>query len=138
MRTVAAKTEDQQAMLGLHRMRSLLIKFRTMQVNQLRGLRYEFGASFRVGRVAGLAEIRERMTELEDALPRTMLGSLQEQLRSIDGIEQDIDQLEKQISSWHKREAECQAIAAVPGIGRLTATALVATHRGCEDIQVRP
>ncbi|MGF6607640.1 transposase [Paraburkholderia sp. WSM4175] len=32
MRTVAAKTEDQQAMLGLHRMRSLLIKFRTMQV----------------------------------------------------------------------------------------------------------
>ena len=37
MRTVAAKTEDQQAMLGLHRMRSLLIKFRTMQVNQLRG-----------------------------------------------------------------------------------------------------
>ncbi|MGF6931984.1 transposase [Paraburkholderia sp. UCT70] len=34
MRTVATKTEDQQAMLGLHRMRSLLIKFRTMQVNR--------------------------------------------------------------------------------------------------------
>ena len=33
MRTVAAKTEDQQAMLGLHRIRSLLVKFRTMQVN---------------------------------------------------------------------------------------------------------
>jgi transposase len=53
MRTVAAKTEDQQAMLGLHRMRSLLIKFRTIQVNQLRGLLYEFGVPFRVGRVAG-------------------------------------------------------------------------------------
>jgi len=127
MRTVATKTEDQQAMLGLHRMRSLLIKFRTMQVNQLRGLLYEFGASFRVGRAAGLTEIRARMTELEDALPATMLSSLQDQLRRIDGIEQDIDRLEKQISIWHKREAECQAIAAVPGIGRLTATALVAT-----------
>ena len=37
MRTVAAKTEDQQAMLCLHRMRALLIKIRTMQINQLRG-----------------------------------------------------------------------------------------------------
>ena len=37
MRTVVAgKTEDQQAMLALHRMRLSLIKFRTMQVNQLR------------------------------------------------------------------------------------------------------
>ena len=37
MRTLAAKTEDQQVMLSLHRMRSLLVKFRTMQINQLRG-----------------------------------------------------------------------------------------------------
>ncbi|CAB3704812.1 IS110 family transposase ISRta3 [Paraburkholderia sediminicola] len=108
-------------------MRSLLIKFRTMQVNQLRGLLYEFGASFRAGRAAGLAEIRARMAELEDFLPGIMLNSLQDQLKRIDGIEQDIDQLEKQISGWHKQEAACQAIAAVPGIGRLTATALIAT-----------
>jgi len=43
MRTVAGKTEEQQAMLALHRMRLSLVKFRTMQVNQLRGLLYEFG-----------------------------------------------------------------------------------------------
>lgn len=127
MRTVATKTEDQQAMLGLHRMRSLLIKFRTMQVNQLRGLLYEFGMSFRAGRVVGLNEIRARMAELEDAVPGMMISSLQDQLRRIDGIEQDIDQLEKRITSWHRHEAACRAIAEVPGIGRLTATALVAT-----------
>jgi transposase len=127
MRTVAAKTEDQQAMLGLHRMRSLLTKFRTMQVNQLRGLLYEFGASFRPGRAAGLAEIRARMAELEDALPATMVSGLQDQLRRIDGIDLEIDRLEKQISGWHKQEAACRAIAEVPGIGRLTATALIAT-----------
>ena len=46
MRTVAVKSEEQQAMLSLHRMRTLLLKFRTMQVNQLRGLLYEFGATF--------------------------------------------------------------------------------------------
>jgi len=74
MRTVAAKSEEQQTMLSLHRIRSLLVKFRTMQVNQLRGLLYEFGASFRTGRVAGLAEIRARMTELEEALPGAMMS----------------------------------------------------------------
>lgn len=105
MRTVAMKTEDQQAMLGLHRMRSLLIKFRTMQVNQLRGLLYEFGVSFRAGRVAGLNEIRARMAELECLLPGIMISSLQDQLRRIDGIEQDIEHLEKRIGVWHKQEA---------------------------------
>ena len=127
MRSVAAKTEDQQAMLALHRMRSLLIKFRTMQVNQIRGLLYEFGMSFRAGRVAGLTEIRARMAELEDALPPAMISSLQDQLKRIGAIEQDIDQLEKKICAWHKQEAACRAIAEVPGIGKLTATALVAT-----------
>jgi transposase len=86
MRTVAAKTEDQQAMLSLHRMRALLVKFRTMQVNQLRGLLYEFGATFRAGRVAGLAEIRARMAELEDALPGTVIGSLQGQCNASMGL----------------------------------------------------
>ncbi|MGF6870920.1 transposase [Paraburkholderia sp. MM5477-R1] len=98
-----------------------------MQVDQLRGLLYEFGVSFRTGRVAGLNEICARMAELEDALPGIMIFSLQDQLRRIDAIERDIDQLEKQISGWLKQEAACRAIAEIPGIGKLTATALVAT-----------
>jgi len=127
MRTVAAKTEDQQVMLSLHRMRSLLVKFRTMQINQLRGLLYEFGVTFRAGRVAGLDEIRMRMAELEDTLPRSILLNVLEQLRRINLFEEDIDQLEKRICAWQKHEAACRAISEVPGIGRLTATALVAT-----------
>lgn len=127
MRTVAAKTEDQQAMLGVHRMRALLVKFRTMQINQLRGLLYEFGVTFRAGRLAGLAEIRARMVELEEALPGTLLSSLQDQLKRIDALQSDIEELEKRIGAWNKQEAACRAIAEVPGIGRLTATALVAT-----------
>jgi transposase len=127
MRSVAAKTEDQQAMLAVHRIRALLVKFRTMQVNQLRGLMYEFGVTFRAGRVAGLAEIRARMAELEGALPGVMMCTLQEQLKRIDGLEQEIDRLEKRVSTWQKQEAACRAIAEVPGIGKLTATALVAS-----------
>lgn len=126
MRTVAAKTEDQQAMLSLHRMRAQLVKIRTMQVNQLRGLLYEFGVTFRAGRLAGLTEIRQRMAELEATLPGSVLTGLQDQLKRIDGLEQEIDGLEKQLGAWQKQEAACRAITEIPGIGRLTATALVA------------
>ena len=61
---------------------ALLVKFRTMQVNQLRGLLYEFGVTFRAGRLAGLAEIRARMAELEDELPGSDDRILQDQFES--------------------------------------------------------
>jgi transposase len=67
------------------------------------------------------------MAELEGALPGALIGSLQDQLQRIDGLEQDIDRLEARIGTWQKQEAACRAIAAVPGIDKLTATALVAT-----------
>ena len=127
MRTVAAKSAEQQAMLGQHRIRSLLVKFRTMQVNQLRGLLYEFGVSFRAGRNAGLAEIRSRMAEIEEAVPGALMCCLKDQLKRIDELQKEIDQLEQHMSVWQKKESACRAISDVPGIGRLTATALVAT-----------
>ena len=43
MRFGAVKTEAQQAAAGLHKLRALLIKQRTMVINQLRGLMAEFG-----------------------------------------------------------------------------------------------
>ena len=42
-RLVAVKSEQQQAILALHRLRAQLMKFRIMQTNALRGLLYEFG-----------------------------------------------------------------------------------------------
>jgi transposase len=55
-----------------------------------------------------------------------MLCGLQDQLQRIEGIDRDIDRLEVRIGAWHKQDAACRAIAQVPGIGMLTATALVA------------
>ncbi|MDP1537872.1 MAG: IS110 family transposase [Burkholderiales bacterium] len=127
MKTVAAKTEDQQAMLGLHRIRQQLVKIRTMQVNQLRGLFYEYGVILKAGRQAGLAEVRQRMGELEGQVPGLLLQALQEQLARIDGIDKEIGQIEKRIGAWQKQEESCKAIAEIPGVGKLTATALVAT-----------
>lgn len=127
MRSVAIKSEEQQAILGLHRMRSLLVKYRTMQVNQLRGLLYEFGMTFRAGRKAGISEIRKRMLELEESVPGILMSSLQDLLQRLDGLETEIAAIEKKMAAWQKQEKACQAIGEIPGVGLLTATALVAT-----------
>jgi transposase len=127
MRFVAPKTADQQATLALHRLRSLLVKSRTMQVNQLRGLLYEFGVVLTAGRVAGLADVRERLHEVEQVVPGTLFDALRDQLQLIDRIDGDIKKLEKQLATWQRQESACKKIAGIPGIGPLTATALVAT-----------
>ena len=43
LKPIAIKTEQQQAILALHRMRQGLVKMRTMQINALRGLLTEYG-----------------------------------------------------------------------------------------------
>ena len=54
IKTVAVKSEEQQAILALHRMRQQLVKFRTAQINGLRGLLTEYGEVMPKGR-AGMA-----------------------------------------------------------------------------------
>lgn len=126
-RTVAVKTEAQQAVLALHRMRAQLVKSRTAQVNQLRGLLYEFGVTLRGGRQAGVHQIRERLAELEGLVPALLFEAIKEQLERLGRLDDDIEGIERRLASWHRQDPACQAIAEIPGIGVLTATALVAT-----------
>ena len=66
IKTVAIKTEEQQAILALHRMRQQLVKFRTAQINCLRGLLTEYGEVMPKGRAGmrrGMAEALARVSE---------------------------------------------------------------------------
>ena len=60
MRFVAIKTEEQQAILSLHRVRQGFVKARTAQSNQIRGLLSEFGLIM----PKGVANIASRLPEL--------------------------------------------------------------------------
>lgn len=127
MRFVAVKSEDQQAILGLHRMRQLLVKFRTMQVNQLRGVLYEFGVVLAIGREAGLSELRKRAAELEQTLPAIVRQAVAGQLERLQRLEGDIGELERSIAAWHRQHEPSLRLAEAGGIGVLSATAIVAT-----------
>jgi transposase len=128
MRFVAVKSEEQQAVLSLHRIRQQFVKIRTMQAHQVRGLLYEFGVVVPKGWRALLAQAGPVLAdETRCPVPELARRELLTQLDGLRALTTRITELERQIGCWQRRESECQRIAAVPGVGKLTATAVVAT-----------
>jgi transposase len=128
MRFVAVKSEEQQAVLSLHRLRSQWVKIRTMQSHQIRGLLYEFGVVVPMGWRALLAQAGPLLAEPTTCpVPELLRGELLRQLEGLRTQTTRIAELERQIASWQRQEPACQRIMAIPGVGRLTATAVVAS-----------
>ncbi|MEX3901692.1 IS110 family transposase [Paraburkholderia sp. BR10954] len=126
-KAVAVKTEAQQAVLALHRMRQQLVKFRTMQINSIRGLLTEYGEVMGKGRSAldkAIAGVLERLAE---RLPAVLIETLREQWNGLEKLDRQIAEIERRLREWMRQDKACKSIAEVPGIGLLTATAAVAT-----------
>ncbi len=124
---VGIKTAAQQATLTLHRQRELLMKMRTMQTNALRGLLYEFGATFAQGRKALFKDVEQTLEDLSAQLPQMVRDSLREQVARIKAMSDDILTIEKRLGLQLKADPNMQRIAQIPGVGLLTATAAIAT-----------
>lgn len=124
MRFVSVKTADQQAVLSLHRARAGFMKNRTACANQIRGLLYEFGVVIPQG-IHHLSKIHERIEMAElPAMFHRLVGSLLAYYRD---LEERIAGLESDILQWHRGDAASQRLAAIPGVGLLTATAVAAS-----------
>ena len=124
---VGIKTTAQQATLTLHRQRELLMKMRTMQTNALRGLLYEFGATFAQGRQALLKDIELTLEGLSSQLPQMVADSLREQVERIKALSKDMAAIERRLALQLKSDADMRRVAQIPGVGLLTATAAIAT-----------
>src|SRR5471030_1643905 len=127
VKVVALKTEQQQAVLALHRMRQQLVKFRTMQINGLRGLLAEYGEVMGVGRAAIDKAIAGVLATLADRLPAALVDTLREQWAMLAELDEKIGQIERRLLAWKKQDRASLVIAEIPGVGLLTATAAVAT-----------
>ena len=126
-KSVAVKSEAQQAVLALHRMRQQLVKFRTMQINSLRGLLTEYGEVMGKARAALDKAMPGVLERLGDRLPTILIDTLREQWNGLTDLDEQIAQIERRLKAWMKEDKACKAIAAIPGVGLLTATAAVAT-----------
>lgn len=125
-KAVAVKTEMQQAMLALHRMRQQLVKFRTMQVNALRGLLTEYGEVMGRGRAALDKSIPEVIARVTQRLPMALINTLREQWNGLAKLDEQVAEIERRMREWVKEDQAVKAISEIPGVGLLTATAAVA------------
>jgi transposase len=127
MRFVPIKNVEQQAVLALHRVRQGFVKARTAQANQIRGLLGEFGLII----PQGLGYIAARVPELiEDAssdLPGRFRMLVQRLLDHLKELDRQVDEIEAQIQAWHRNSELSTRLAQVPGIGPITASALIAS-----------
>ncbi|GLR79127.1 IS110 family transposase (plasmid) [Azospirillum oryzae] len=124
MAFVPIKSEDQQAVLVLHRSRDLLVRQRTMLLNALRAHLAEFGIVGAQG-PRKLVELIDRLSDLPiPELVRLALGELVQQVESCSAR---IAALEKAILAWHRTTEASRNLATIPGIGPITASVLAAT-----------
>ena len=127
MRFVPVKNGEQQAVLSLHRARQGFVKARTAQANQIRGLLAEYGIVVPQGIIHIAKRLPAILEDGENELPgifRQLLARLVDHLKELD---RQVVELEKQIQRWHRESEASRKLEQIPGIGPLSASALVAT-----------
>lgn len=127
MRFVPIKNTEQQALLALHRAREGFVAARTAQANQIRGFLGEFGLVMPVGIRSLERKLPEFLEDAENGLSgasRALLARLFEHFRALN---RQVDELEREINAWHREDIASRRLQAIPGIGPLTASALVAS-----------
>jgi len=139
MRFVPIKTDDQLDMQSLHRVRERWVMRRTAVINQIRGLLLERGITLRKGRHhvdAALPLILEDADAKLSGAVRMLLAQLK---LDLDQLAVRIDEADAVIKKTAHENEACRRLVATPGIGPVTATALIAAignggafHKGRE------
>ena len=127
MRFVPMKHVEQQAILSVHRARQGFVKARTAQANQIRGLLSEFGIIIPQGVGAITKYILGILEDGENGLPGTMRHLIDRLTENLKEMNRQVKELEAQIQKWHRDNAASRKLAEIPGLGPITASAIVAT-----------
>src|SRR5262252_5753527 len=123
MRLVPIKTKEQQTVLMLHRTRQLLVRQRTMISNALRGHLAELGIVSAKGH-NGTAELLRIIADRR--VTPAVCGILEVLARQYGAIGIEIASIDKNIMVLHRACEASRRLAEIPGIGPISATALVA------------
>lgn len=127
---VRVKSVEQRALQALHRTRSLWMGTRTSRINALRGFCRAFGLAVPQGARTGMETISRVLADPHSAVPELIRGSMRLLVEEIRLLEVRIAQLERELSELAKQSPACGRLLSIPGIGLLTATAMVAATGG--------
>lgn len=124
VRAVPVKTVEQQALMGLHRMRSTWVATRTRRLNTLRGLLRELGIIISVGARQVVPQVWSEISDTDSAVPESLRPVLAEAAREIRELEARIAEVERQLEGIAQQSDVVRRYRTIPGVGLLTATAI--------------
>ena len=126
LRTVQEKTQDQLDLQACHRVRARLVSRRTGTINQIRAFLIEQGIAVRTGaralRNSLMAILQNRQDEISPRMSDLIIGLYEDWI----ALDERIDAIASEIEKISDKEANCQRLMVVPGIGPLISTAVVA------------
>lgn len=126
LKMVREKTQDQLDLQALHRVRSRLVSRRTATINQIRAFLIEQGITIRTG-AASLRKslfpiLENRSDEISFRMNALLVGLYEDWL----WLDERIEATTKEIEYISIKDADCQRLMTIPGIGPITSTAIIA------------
>lgn len=126
MRFVATRSEEQQDLQSLHRIRERHVRQRTALANEIRGLLLEYGIVLS----KGISHIRRDLPRIMEGHGvqhsqtwRAIFGELYEEFC---GLDRRVDEHDQRLAAIAKSDEVCQRLLKIPGVGELSSTAIVA------------
>ncbi len=124
MRFVTIKTSEQQSLQLLHRFRQRMVAQRTALVNETRGALLEFGITIPCGISHLRAQLPRVIEDADNGLPVDTRDLLSGLLKDLEQLDERIKECDDQIARAADKEATCQRLMTIVGVGPITATAL--------------
>jgi transposase len=121
---VSIKSEDQQAVAALHRVRSQWMATRTARINTMRALLREFGITCPAGARRFLDDLTALVEAKQSLLPPRLRATLLELWQEVRDLEARIDTVEAELAGVARQIPVLKTLLEIPGVGVLTATAL--------------
>jgi transposase len=127
MRFVPIKTVEQQSVLMLHRTRQLFVRQRTTVINAIRAHMAEFGIVAGIGRNGVEALLALIVKGEDERIPPQARDCLMALAMQLELLKRQILEADRKVLAWHRQNKLSKRLEAIPGVGQLIASALVAS-----------
>lgn len=123
---VPVKSEHQQALLSLHRLRAAWLGSRTARINTVRGILREFGTTVPRGAHRVTAAVQAHLADPRCTVPSALHPLIAQSCTEINDLRGRMQQAEAELERLAAQLPVVGLLRSIPGIGLLTATAMAA------------
>ena len=135
MNFVPIKQTAQQDIQSIHRIRTRIVKNRTALINEIRGLCLEYGIVLTPGAARVKSSLCTVIADSSNELTPSSRESMQDLYEELVEVQVRLKKLDTKIRHLCRQNESCKRILKVPGVGELTATAMIAAVSNPKDFR---